>query len=120
MKRRIILACILISGGLCMSGCSLYAPYGLVGTNTQFQMNSTDYDILSETPVVGSSTAVFLLGLGGGDAGYMKAYEDALSQCPGANTLVDVKVDMQQSYFIFISTIKTRVTGFPAHVKRKK
>ncbi|MEW6025847.1 MAG: TRL domain-containing protein [Planctomycetota bacterium] len=103
------------------AGCMSIQNPGGISTITNLQIPTEKYEILKNQEVEGCSSNTGLLGIFWfGNAGTIAAYEDALAQVSGANTLLNAKVDTKTTSILglyFSST--TVVRGVPARIKYK-
>jgi dolichol kinase len=93
-------------------------PFNLP-TMTTFQVSENNYEILSDQEVSGTAGCGKFFYMIGGNAGYIKAYRNALAKYPGANILINAKVDVKYSCFLIWEHWTTEVSGFPAKMKTK-
>ena len=76
--------------------------------------NQYNVNILSDQLVEGRSSYTSLFGIITGDAGIMAAKANALSKCPGADTLINMEVDYECFNFLYIYfEYTTIVKGIP-------
>jgi hypothetical protein len=105
---------------LFLIGCgSMHAPMA-IPTITNLQISESNYEILSDQEVTGTSSFGKFLFFFGGDAGLKEAYKDALSKYAGANTLINARIDVKYTSFLVWEQYTTEVTGFPARIKINK
>jgi hypothetical protein len=103
---------------LLISGCIRRYPAILPSTNTSVVLSRNDYNILSAQRVEGVSAWRYILGIiTEGEDGIEKAYNDALEKTPGANSLIDVRVDYEVKESIFYSERITHISGIPIRIK---
>ena len=104
-----------------ITGCMMHRPL-MLPTVTTLNVPEQNYEILKNEEVSGSASDSTIIGLiFFGDSGLNAAYNDALSNVKGANTLVNVRVDYKLTNILYIyQSYTTVVTGFPAKIKTVK